>query len=144
MPSPLSALPHGPSFRFVDQVTSLTPGSCGTGTYTLRGDENFLSGHFPGHPLMPGVLLIEALAQLGGVVAQSDPAIPVLADLKLTAVRGAKITGSAVPGEVLEIQASVAGRMGPLIQVQGEIRCAGRQLLTAQITLSGTPGTALA
>jgi hypothetical protein len=66
------------------------------------------------------------------------------ADLKLTAVRGAKITGSAVPGEVLEIQASVAGRMGPLIQVQGEIRCAGRQLLTAQITLSGTPGTALA
>lgn len=89
---------------------------------------------------MPGVILIEALAQLGGVVAQSDPGTPPLADLKLTAVRGAKIMGSAGPGEILTIRAEVAGRMGGLVQVQGEVRVGDRMLLTAQVTLSGVAG----
>ncbi len=138
-PDPLAALPHGPSFRFVDTLVSLLPGQSGTGLYQVRGDEAFLPGHFPGHPLMPGVILIEALAQLGGVVAQSDPAILPLADLKLTAVRSAKITGSAGPGEALTIEATIVGRMGGLIQVQGEVRTADRLILTAQVTLSGNP-----
>ena len=136
-PAALAALPHGPSFRFVDELTSLEPGQRGEGCYTVRGDEAFLTGHFPGNPLMPGVILIEALAQLGGVVAQSDPGTPPLADLKLTAVRGAKIMGSAGPGEILTIRAEVAGRMGGLVQVQGEVRAGDRVLLTAQVTLSG-------
>lgn len=106
----------------------------------MRGDEAFLSGHFPDHPLVPGVILLEALAQLGGVVAQSDPACQPLADLRLAAVRGAKITGSAVPGETLTIRAEVAGRMGGLVQVQGEVRVEDRVILTAQVTLSGTVG----
>ena len=136
-PAALAALPHGPTFRFVDELTSLEPGQRGEGRYTVRGDEAFLSGHFPGNPLMPGVILIEALAQLGGVVAQSDPTLSPLADLKLTAVRGAKIMDSAVPGEILTIRAEVAGRMGGLVQVQGEVRAGDRVLLTAQVTLSG-------
>ena len=136
----LASLPHGPAFRFLDQLTSLTPGERGEGQYAVRGDEAFLAGHFPDHPMMPGVILIEALAQLGGVVAQSDPTVPPLAGLKLTAVRAAKITGSAVPGEILTIRAEVAGRMGGLVQVQGEVRTGERLLLTAQVTLSGTPG----
>ena len=139
-PAALAALPHGPSFRFVDELTSLEPGQHGEGRYTVRGDEAFLTGHFPGNPLMPGVILIEALAQLGGVVAQSDPNLPPLADVKLTAVRGAKIMGSAVPGEILTIRAEVAGRMGGLVQVQGEVRAGARMLLTAQVTLSGVAG----
>ena len=138
-PAALAALPHGPSFRFVHELTSLEPGQRGEGRYTVRGDEAFLTGHFPGNPLMPGVILIEALAQLGGVVAQSDPTLPPLADLKLTAVRGAKIMDSAVPGEILTIRAEVAGRMGGLVQVQGEVRAGDRVLLTAQVTLTGAP-----
>jgi 3-hydroxyacyl-[acyl-carrier-protein] dehydratase len=134
----LNSLPHGPSFRFVDELSALVPGKHGEGRYFVRGDEAFLSGHFPNHPMMPGVILIEALAQLGGVVAQSDPAVVPLADLKLTAVRSAKITGSAVPGEILTIHAEVSGRMGGLIQIQGEVRAGGRLLMTAQVTLSGT------
>ena len=135
---PLAALPHGPSFRFVDEVRRLDPGRAAEAVYTVRGDEPFLTGHFPGNPMMPGVILIEALAQLGGVTAQSDPALTPLADLKLTAVRNAKITGSAQPGEVLIIQAEVAGRMGGLVQVQGAVRVGDRVILTAQVTLSGT------
>lgn len=138
-PDALAALPHGPSFRFVDRLISLTPGQQGEAAYHIRGDEAFLAGHFPDHPLMPGVILIEALAQLGGVVAQSDPNLTPLADLKLTAVRNAKITGSAVPGETLTLRVQVAGRMGALVQVQGEVLVEDRVLLTAQVTLSGTP-----
>ena len=77
----LAALPHGPEFRFIDRLLALAPGQSGEGEYTLRGDEPFLSGHFPGHPLMPGVLLIEAAAQLAGTVAQSDPNVTPLKNL---------------------------------------------------------------
>ncbi|MDB6136264.1 MAG: fabZ [Verrucomicrobiales bacterium] len=136
----LASLPHGPGFRFVDEVLELEPGQSGTGRYTVRGDEAFLSAHFPGNPLMPGVILIEALAQLGGVVAQSDPKTAPLREVRLAAVQTAKITGSAVPGEILTIQAKVTGRLGPLVQVQGMVETGGRRLLDARITLSGTVG----
>lgn len=136
----LEALPHGAAFRFVDSLEALEPGRSGRGVYRVRGDEAFLSGHFPGAPMMPGVILIEALAQLAGVVAQSDPAIHPMDDLRLSAVRVAKITGSAAPGESLEMVVEITGRLGALVQAQGRITCAGRVLLTAQIVLSGAVG----
>ena len=133
----LAYLPHGAEFRFVDRLAELVPGVSGRGEYRVRGDEPFLRGHFPGEPLFPGVLLIEAAAQLAGVVAQSDPQIPALPGLKLTAVRGAKILGTARPGEVLEITARVAGRLGNLIQAQASVAVAGRVVLQVELTLSG-------
>ena len=135
----LVSLPHGPSFRFLDDLTQLSPGKTGVGQYLLRGDEAFLEGHFPGEPLMPGALLIEALAQLGGVIAQSDPVIPPLQHLRLTAVQQAKILGSAVPGETLRVQATVLGRTPGLVMVEGEVRVGERVILTARLTLSGQP-----
>ena len=137
MQDPLAALPHGPEFRFVDALESLDPGKSATARYLVRGDEAFLAGHFPGNPLMPGVILIEAIAQLGGVVAQSDPAIPPLENLLLTGVRGAKILGAAKPGEVLTLKAEVEGRLGAMIQVSGEVSVGDRPLATAKIMLSG-------
>src|SRR5258708_37194883 len=71
----LRFLPHGPEFRFLDRVLSLDPGRSGTGEYRVRGDEPFLLGHFPGNPIFPGVLVVEAAAQLAGLVGQSDPTI---------------------------------------------------------------------
>src|SRR5947209_9823239 len=116
MPDTLTAalcyLPHGPEFRFVDRLLSLEPGQCGAGEYTVRGDEPFLRGHFPGQPLMPGVLLVEAAAQLAGTVAQSDPQLPQLACLKLTALRNVKIIGTASPGEGIRPEARVNGMRG--------------------------------
>lgn len=137
MTDPLAALPHGPEFRFVDALDSLEPGKSATGRYLVRGDEAFLAGHFPGNPLMPGVVLIEAIAQLGGVVAQSDPSIPPLANLLLTGIRGAKILGAAVPGEILTLKAEVEGRLGGMIQISGEVSVGDRPLATAKIMLSG-------
>lgn len=138
LPAALRSLPHGPSFRFVDRLESLVPGVEATGIYQVRGDESFLEGHFPGHPMMPGVILIEAIAQLGGVVAQSDPQHPPMADLRLTGIRAAKILGAAVPGETLEIRAKVEGRLGGLVQIEGEVRRGDGVLASARVTLSGT------
>jgi len=133
----LRFLPHGPEFRFLDRLTALDPGKSGAGEYTLRGDEPFLRGHFPGQPLMPGVLLIEAAAQLAGTVAQSDPAIPPMPGLKLTAMRAVKILGTAKPGEVIRLEARVTGRLGNLVQAQATAFVGGAVVLQAELTLSG-------
>jgi 3-hydroxyacyl-[acyl-carrier-protein] dehydratase len=133
----LNLLPHGAEFRFLDRLTALTPGQCGEGEYTVRGDEPFLRGHFPGEPLFPGVLLVEAAAQLAGVLAQSDPQIPPLKNLKLAALRNVKILGSARPDEVIQVEAKVTCRLGNLVQAQATIRVAGEIVLTAELTLSG-------
>jgi 3-hydroxyacyl-[acyl-carrier-protein] dehydratase len=135
----LEFLPHGPEFRFLDKVVSLTPGKEGAGEYRVRGDEPFLRGHFPGDPIFPGVLLVEAAAQLAGIVAQSDPVIPPLAGLKLAALRGVKITGAARPGDVVQLEARVTGRLGNLIQAQARARVGDKQVLAAELTLSGEP-----
>jgi len=133
----LTQLPHGPEFRFLDRLVTLEPGKHGVGEYTIRGDEPFLAGHFPGEPIFPGVLLVEAAAQLAGVVAQTDPQIPAMPGLKLTAVRGAKILGAAKPGEKLHIEAKLTGRMGNLVQAQASVSVHGKVLLQAELTLSG-------
>jgi len=133
----LRGLPHGPEFRFIDRIVSLIPGRHGTAEYLIRGTEPFLKGHFPGDPLMPGVLLLEAAAQLAGSVAQSDPAIDPLPNLRLTAVRQAKILGSARPGDRLLLEARVQGRLGPLIQCQGSVKVQDRLICQAEFVLSG-------
>ena len=133
----LQHLPHGPEFRFIDRLTALDPGKHGVGEYTLRGDEQVLQGHFPDQPLLPGVLLIEAAAQLAGTVAQSDPQTAPMPGLKLTAVRGAKILGSAKPGEVIRVEARISGRLRNLVQASTAASVNGRLVLQAELTLSG-------
>jgi 3-hydroxyacyl-[acyl-carrier-protein] dehydratase len=133
----LASLPHGPEFRFLDALLALEPGRSGRATYRLRGDESFLAGHFPGDPLMPGVILIEAVAQLAGVVAQSDPATERLPDLRLAAVRSARLSGTVGPGATIVIEAALAGRLGTLIQATGRVIHEGREILSTQVTLAG-------
>ncbi len=133
----LAFLPHGPEFRFVDRLLTLDPGKSGTGEYKVRGDEPFLRGHFPSHPILPGVIIVEAAAQLAGTVAQSDLQIPPLAGLKLTAMRGIKILGTAKPGETLRIEARLLNRLGNLIQAQVSATVNGQTVMQGELTLSG-------
>jgi 3-hydroxyacyl-[acyl-carrier-protein] dehydratase len=135
----LHQLPHGPEFRFVDRLTELVPGRSGTGEYCVRGDEPFLRGHFPGDPMFPGVLLLEAAAQLAGVIAQADPALSPVPNLKLTAIRMVKILGTASPGQVIRLRAEVTRRLGHLIQAQIQGWVSETLILQGEITLSGSP-----
>jgi len=84
------------------------------------------------------VLLVEAAAQLAGVVAQNDPHVPALPGLKLTALRSVKILGSARPGETVRLQAHITGRLGALVQARVSAFIADVEVLSAELTLSGT------
>jgi 3-hydroxyacyl-[acyl-carrier-protein] dehydratase len=68
----VALLPHRPPFRFVDAVDALDPGVSVRGRYRVTGDEELLTGHFPGNPVFPGVLQLEALAQTGAIAVLAD------------------------------------------------------------------------
>ena len=72
LPAPIDVLPHRPPFLFVDAVTALVPGESATGTWRLSGEEWFFQGHFPGRPTLPGVLMCEAIAQVGAIAVLTD------------------------------------------------------------------------
>jgi 3-hydroxyacyl-[acyl-carrier-protein] dehydratase len=133
----LDRLPHGPEFRFVDRLLNIERGRSGVGEHAVRGDEPFLRGHFPGQPLFPGVLLIEAAAQLAGIVAQSDAQIAPLPGLKLAAVRAVKFSGTALPGDVLRLEARILSRMANLVQAEVNASVNGRIVMQGELTLSG-------
>jgi 3-hydroxymyristoyl/3-hydroxydecanoyl-(acyl carrier protein) dehydratase len=134
----LSSLPHGKEFRFIDEMISLIPGESASARWRLKGDEEFLRGHFPDRPLLPGVIMIEALAQLGGILTQTRPGIAPLNDLRLTAVKQFKILGSISPKEAVVISARIEGALGNVVQVSGEVVSeAGVKLAMGVVVLGG-------
>jgi 3-hydroxymyristoyl/3-hydroxydecanoyl-(acyl carrier protein) dehydratase len=116
---------------------SASPEVKGVGEYKVRGDEYYLRGHLPGEPIMPGVLLVEAAAQVVGMVAQDDPANPRWPRLKLAALRAVKILGSARPGETVRIEAVITGCLGSLIQAQVSAFIADAKIFSGDLALSG-------
>jgi len=71
-PAPAEILPHRPPFLFVDEILEIVPGHSARGRWRLTGDEWFFTGHFPGRPTLPGVLMCEAIAQVGAFAILGD------------------------------------------------------------------------
>lgn len=108
-PRPEDVLPHRAPFLFVDAVTALEPGISATGIWRLSGDEFFFAGHFPGRPTLPGVLMCEAIAQVGAIAVLTDPRfagkLPLFGGLD-----SARFRRQVGPGDTLELSVSL-GRM---------------------------------
>jgi 3-hydroxyacyl-[acyl-carrier-protein] dehydratase len=106
--APADVLPHRPPFLFLDEVTEVVPGERGAGRWRLTGDEWFFPGHFPGRPTVPGVLLCEAIAQLGAYVLLTTGItgkLPLFGGLD-----GARFRRQVVPGDVLDLEVTL-GRL---------------------------------
>ncbi len=113
-PKPADLIPHRAPFLLLDEITALEPGEKIQATWRLTGEEDFFAGHFPGRPTLPGVLMVESLAQAG---ACSVLSVPEFAD-KLPLFGGAdkiKFRRQVVPGETLTLTVemlSLRGRAG--------------------------------
>lgn len=123
---PEELLPHRPPFLFVDEIVELVPGERASGRWTLTGDEWFFAGHFPGRPTLPGVLMCEAIAQVGALAVLADPRytgkLPLFGGLD-----GARFRRQVGPGDTLELVAE----MGRLSSRAG--KGSGRALLNGEV-----------
>jgi 3-hydroxyacyl-[acyl-carrier-protein] dehydratase len=121
-------LPHRGPFLFITELRSVEPGQSASGSWQLTGEETFFAGHFPGRPTLPGVLMVEALAQLGGVAVLADPAhagkLPLFGGIER-----ARFRRQVVPGEVLDLEVTLgrmsarAGKGTGRATVGGELAC---------------------
>ncbi len=104
-------LPHRAPFVFVDEVIEVEPGESAVGRKMFPPDEPFFRGHFPDDPLVPGVILTEALAQMAGIAAGQAGR-----SFRLTAIKGMKFFAAVRPAEVVTLSARKLGAVGGLWQ----------------------------
>ncbi len=137
-------LPHRPPFLFVTEVRSVVPGQSASGAWQLTGEEDFFAGHFPGRPTLPGVLMVEALAQLGGIAVLTDPRhagrLPLFGGIEK-----ARFRRQVVPGDLLELEVHLgrmsarAGTGSGRATVDGGLACQAELLF---VLVDAAPGEA--
>ena len=126
-------LPHRPPFLLVDRIIELVPRSRIVGIKQVTINEPFFLGHYPGAPVMPGVLIVEALAQVGAVLAlreieDREKRIPLF-----SGINNARFRRPVVPGDTLVLEVT-ALRMGSRVQrMRGEAKVDGQLVAEAEI-----------
>jgi 3-hydroxyacyl-[acyl-carrier-protein] dehydratase len=125
---PTDLLPHREPFLFVTEVQEVVPGERAAATWTLTGDEAFFAGHFPGRPTLPGVLMVEALAQVGALAVLADPRYAGKLPL-FGGIDKARFRRQVGPGDTLALEVSMdqlgatAGRGTGVAKVGDDVAC---------------------
>lgn len=97
-------LPHRPPFVFVDEFETTPDGNCIRGSRLFTTDDFFFKGHFPGFPVVPGVLLVESLAQCGGAGMVKSGRVPTGCDFFLASIKEVKFHSKVGPGDRLDME----------------------------------------
>lgn len=128
MIDPAAILPHRDPFAFITTIDEVVAGLSSTCTWVLTGDEAFFAGHFPGRPTLPGVLMLEALAQAGAIVALADERFAGKL-LLFGGVDKARFRRQVLPGDTLTLRMELgrmsarAGKGHGVASVDGETAC---------------------
>lgn len=132
-----SLLPHRYPFLMVDRIIGIEPGSKIVGIKNVSINEEFFQGHFPGNPIMPGVLIIEALAQASGILAVKSGAMGGKA-VYFMSIEKAKFRKPVVPGDQLRLEVSILQSRGNVWKFSGiafvEDKVAAEAEFTAMVT----------
>lgn len=128
----MGRLPHRYPFLFVDRVLELEPGRRAVGLKNVTINEPFFVGHYPGRPIMPGVLILEAMAQVGGLAAY--PAEDFAGKVPLFAgVERARFRKVVVPGDQLRIEATVTRARGTVSRIEAVALVDGARVAEAEL-----------
>jgi 3-hydroxyacyl-[acyl-carrier-protein] dehydratase len=128
-------LPHRDPFLLIDEVVELEPGSRVVARKKVRPDEWFLSGHFPGRPIMPGVLIVEAMAQTGAVAVLSEEQNRGRLAL-FAGIDGVRFKRIVEPGDELELTCDLEQVRGPIGKGRAEARVDGELAARGVLTFA--------
>lgn len=109
----MEIIPHRQPFMLIDTIEELTPGVRAVGTKCVSYNEPYFAGHFPNEPVMPGVLIVEALAQVGAVAILSQPEFKGRTAY-FAAINSAKFKNKVIPGDVLRLETEIVKVKGPI------------------------------
>jgi 3-hydroxyacyl-[acyl-carrier-protein] dehydratase len=132
----LRGLPHRAPFVFVREITGIDPGVSADAVTHFGADDPMFAGHFPGNPLVPGVILTEALAQTAGIAAASGYADSERPLFLLSAIRGMKFHRAARPEESIQLRAEKLAHVGDLLQFGVKATVSGAPVAEGQLVLS--------
>lgn len=133
-------LPHRYPFLLVDRILELDPGKRIVGLKNVSVNEPFFQGHFPNHPIMPGVLIIESMAQVGGVLAYKSSKENEGKLVFFLGIDKAKFRRPIYPGDQLRIEVRVIRERPPYWKLKGEAHVDGQ--LSAEAELKAMLGDA--
>jgi 3-hydroxyacyl-[acyl-carrier-protein] dehydratase len=136
----LGLLPHRPPMRLVGEVIAVEPGVRAVARRATASGDWFFDGHFPGDPVVPAIVLVELVAQTGGLAIGSGVITGAPLALRVAALGGFKFPGAAIAGDVLDVTARVAGSMGGLYKIEGEVTVDGRVVGAGSVTLAEVRG----
>ncbi len=127
-------LPHRYPFLLLDRVVELVPGKRIVAIKNVTAGEPFFQGHFPGHPIMPGVLIVEAMAQAGAVMMLQGMADPQSKVPLFAGIDRARFRRQVVPGDQLRLELTVLKQRGTLCKLAGRAYVEAELAAEAEIT----------